>query len=166
MRRKEPFIPPRSAAWLATLCAIAALCVAWIAQYGFGLAPCELCYWQRYGYWAAIAVGVIACFTPWQSPGKFWALAALAASFAIVSAIAGFHAGVEYGWWRGFTSCTGDLGPALSAEDLLAAIENAPVVRCDQPAFVLFGLSMAGYNFFFALALAIFCAWAAIRTKP
>lgn len=164
MRRTEPFIPPRSVPWLASLSAVAALCVAWISQYGFGLAPCELCYWQRYGYGIAIAIGLVASFTPRDGYARVVALAALAAAFLGVAAIALFHAGVEYRWWQGFTACTGSLGDNLSAEDLLAAIEAAPIVRCDEPAFVLFGVSMAGYNFLYAIGLFAFCVWGAKRS--
>jgi hypothetical protein len=78
----------------------------------------------------------------------------------------GLPAGIEYGWWQGFTACTGGLGSGQTAEELRATIENAPIVRCDEPAFKLFGLSMAGYNFLYALALAGFAAWGAFRSRP
>ncbi len=163
-RRHENLIPPHSVPWLAGLAALGALCVAWIGQYGFGLAPCELCVWQRYGYWAAIGVAVIACLPARQSRARVLASALLALTFLAVAAIALFHAGVEYQWWRGFTSCAGDLGQGQSVADILAAIENAPIVRCDEPAFLLFGVSMAGYNFLYALGLATFAAWGVVST--
>jgi len=165
-RRGEAFFPPRSVPWLSLLAAIAALCLAWIAQYGFGLAPCELCYWQRYGYWVSIVVALIACFTPRQSQARIMSTGALALAFLGVALIAAFHAGVEYKWWQGFTSCTSNLGQGQTSEDLLAQIENAPIVRCDEPAFTLFGISMAGYNFVYALALSVFAAWGAARSRP
>ena len=73
MAARQPLFPVSSVPWLATGGALAALCIAWLAQYGFGLAPCELCYWQRYGYWAAIALGVIAILQPARNaaaPGR------------------------------------------------------------------------------------------------
>jgi disulfide bond formation protein DsbB len=165
-RRHEALIPPAAVPWLSGLFALAALCFAWIAEYGFGLPPCELCYWQRYGYWAAIAVALIAGFTQRESRARIAALGVLLVAFLAVAAIAAFHAGIEYGWWQGFTACTGGLGSGQTAEELLATIENAPIVRCDEPAFKLFGLSMAGYNFLYALALAGFAAWGAFRSRP
>jgi disulfide bond formation protein DsbB len=61
--------------------------------------------------------------------------------------LAVYHAGVEYGWFPGFTACTSAIslgtGDVSSLRDQLL---NAPVVRCDVPGFVLFGISMAGYN--------------------
>ena len=151
--------------WLCGLAALAALCFAWIAEYGFGLAPCELCLWQRYGYWVAILLALGASFSARESLTRKGLLWGLAAAFLGVAAIALFHAGVEYKWWQGFTACTGNLGQGQSSEDILAAIEDAPIVRCDEPAFVLFGLSMAGYNFLRALALAAFAASGAMRTR-
>ena len=165
-RHREPLIPPDAVAWLSGLAALAALCMAWIAQFGFGLAPCQLCYWQRYGYWVAIALAIAASFAGRESGARRALVWALSASFLGVAAIALFHAGIEYRWWQGFTACTASLGQAQSAEDFLTAIENAPIVRCDEPAFVLFGLSMAGYNFLYALMLAAFSAWGAMRTRP
>lgn len=165
MRARPPLFPISSVPWLATGAAIAALCIAWIAQYGFGLAPCELCYWQRYGYWAAIAIGLVAIFMPARSVARRILLWLLALAFFVTAGIALFHVGVEQKWWQGLTTCTGDLGGAVSTQDILNAIENAPIVRCDEPAFVLFGISMAGYNLILALALALFTLRGALRSK-
>lgn len=165
MGARQPLFPISSVPWLATGAAIAALCVAWIAQYGFGLAPCELCYWQRYGYWAAIAVGLVAIFMPAQSAARRALLWLLALAFLVTAGIALFHVGVEQKWWQGLATCSGDLGGAASTEDILSAIENAPIVRCDEPAFVLFGISMAGYNLILALALALFTLRGAPRSR-
>jgi disulfide bond formation protein DsbB len=165
MRARPPLFPASSVPWLATGAAIAALCIAWIAQYGFGLAPCELCYWQRYGYWAAIAIGLVAIFAPTGSALRRILLWLLALAFLVTAGIALFHVGVEQKWWQGLATCSGDLGGAVSTQDILDAIENAPIVRCDEPAFVLFGISMAGYNLIFALALALFTLRGALRSR-
>ena len=58
--------------------------------------------------------------------------------------IGGFHAGVEYGWWEGITSCATTVAPG---GDMLDSIMNAPLVRCDVAPWSLFGISLAGYNF-------------------
>lgn len=165
MRARTPLFPISSVPWLATGGAIAALCVAWIAQYGFGLAPCELCYWQRYGYWAAIAIGLVAIFSPAGSALRRVLLWLMALAFLATAGIALFHVGVEQKWWQGLATCTGDLGSGGTTDDFLNAIENAPIVRCDQPAFILFGLSIAGYNLILALALTLFTLRGALRSK-
>src|SRR5512134_4014449 len=165
MAARQPLFPVSSVPWLATGAALAALCIAWLAQYGFGLAPCELCYWQRYGYWAAIALGVVAILQPAGTPRRRVALWLLTLAFLATAAIALFHVGVEYKWWQGFTSCTGGITSGMTPEELQQAIENAPIVRCDEPAWTMFGISMAGYNLAYALLLTIFTLGGAMRSK-
>ncbi len=162
---RQPLFPVSSVPWLATGGALAALCIAWIAQYGFALAPCELCYWQRYAYWAAIGLGILAILQPARSSRRTLALWLLGLAFLAGAGIALFHVGVEQKWWPGLATCTGQIGAGMSAEDLASAIENAPITRCDEPAWTLFGLSMAGYNLLYALALAAFVLRGAARSK-
>lgn len=121
----------------------------YVAQYGFGLAPCEMCWWQRYPHFAAIALAASALATRRTRMGE--ALVRLAAlAIAISGLIGAFHAGVEYGWWQGLTACSStSLG-----NDPLASIMNAPLIRCDTPAWTLFGVSLAGFNFVISVASA------------
>ncbi|MEL6582835.1 MAG: disulfide bond formation protein B [Pseudomonadota bacterium] len=121
-------------------------------QYIGGLPPCQMCIWQRYPHVAAIALGALAVLLP--GGARFIALLGGLALFA-TAAIGAFHAGVEQGWWEGVTACAagGDV-TALSTEDLLAQIMEAPVVRCDEIPWSLFGISMAGWNALLSLALA------------
>ena len=65
-----------------------------------------------------------------------------------------YHAGIEYGWWLGPASCGGGGAPALDTGALFEALQNSSMVRCDAPAFTLFGLSLAGYNVIACLVLA------------
>jgi disulfide bond formation protein DsbB len=160
---RDSFIDPKDVPWIATGLAFCALCVAWLAQYGGGLAPCELCYLQRYGYWGAIVLGLIATFFS-RKPKlrKLW-LNIMGLAFLVVVGIAVFHVGVERGWWQGSAACVGTAGAGQSVEDLTQSILNAPVTRCDEAAFELFGISMAGYDAIYALALAFFAFWGASR---
>ncbi|MFN3399573.1 MAG: disulfide bond formation protein B, partial [Ferrovibrio sp.] len=89
-------------------------------------------------------------------------LALAALSFAITGGIGVFHAGVEWKWWQGLTSC-GSSSTATSLEDLRAQIMAAPVVRCDDAAIRVLGLSMAGWNALWSAALAVFAILAARR---
>lgn len=125
---------------------------AYIAQYGFGLYPCEMCWWQRYPHFAAILFAVLALVVP----GKGFWLALAAAAITLSGMIGGFHAGVEYGWWPGMTTCTTSI--SASAGNALDAIMNAPLVRCDVAPWTLLGVSLAGWNALFSTlgGLAIF----------
>jgi len=129
-----------AAHWIALGVPALLLAGAYASQYVFGLFPCEMCWWQRYPHFAAVALALIGLVA---APRGLWvALAALA--ILASGLIGGFHAGVEYGWWEGITSCsTVDLGGG----DPLEAIMNAPLVRCDQAPWTLMGVSLAGFNF-------------------
>jgi disulfide bond formation protein DsbB len=135
---------------LALLVPIGLMVGALIAQFGFGLPPCELCWWQRYPHIAAIGIALLALALRNAPAGV--PLVVLAA-FAIGTSglIGAFHAGVEYGWWEGLTACSS----SQLGSDPLAAIMNAPLVRCDTAPWTLMGISMAGFNFMFSMCGAI-----------
>ena len=120
-----------------------------VGQYAFGLAPCEMCWWQRYPHIIAIVLAALAFF--WRPVRPLVAVAALAV--LVSGLIGGFHAGVEYGWWEGLTACTAS--PMAAGGDPLAAIMNAPMVRCDSAQWSLAGISLAGFNAIFSLGGAI-----------
>ncbi len=123
------------------------------SQYVMGLAPCEMCYWQRWPHWVALGLGLLGLLARKEDWADYLIyIAALA--IAISGLIGGFHAGVEYGWWEGATSCSSNLAGGSSAE-VLDAIMNAPIVRCDQAQWSLFGISLAGYNFLFSVGGAL-----------
>jgi disulfide bond formation protein DsbB len=136
---------------------------AYVAQYGFGLEPCQLCYWQRWPYLAILLLAPLGFLIGRKGAGKHWMLVLFAAILALDAGIAGFHVGVENHWWRGLESCGADGAAAQTIEDLRAQIVGRAVVRCDEPAFVFLGLSMAGWNGLIALALAGFSLAAALR---
>jgi disulfide bond formation protein DsbB len=82
------------------------------------------------------------------------ALAGSAAALAVLASglIGAFHAGVEYGWWEGFTRCT---SMVEKGSDPLAAVLAAPITRCDEIQWSLFGISLAGFNFLISTAGAL-----------
>ena len=149
MRRFGP------AHWLAFLLPLALLAGAWASQLIGGLYPCEMCHWQRWPHYAALVVAGLAFLVP--QPGARRALVVVAAlAIAVSGAIGVAHAGVEYGWWPGFTACTSNLDfSGIAPADRLAAIMRAPLIRCDRPAWTLAGISLAGFNAIFSLGGAV-----------
>ena len=124
----------------------ALLAGAWGSQLIGGLYPCEMCHWQRWPHYAALVPAFLAFFVPQRSVrGSLVVLAALL--IAVSGAIGVAHAGVEYGWWQGFTACTSTVSfTGGSAADRLNAILKAPVIRCDVAQWTLGGISLAGFN--------------------
>ncbi len=151
----------RSVAILVLAGSIAALAIALASQYIGGLLPCQLCIWQRWGYGAAILLAIIALLLPPRLRGIGAALASL--GLLGTAAIALFHTGVEYHWWQGLASCTGNLDTSQSLSALQQQLLATPVIPCDRPAWTMFGISMAGYDFLYAAALGLFCLFAALR---
>ena len=133
---------------------------AFLFQYGLNLAPCELCLYQRYPYAVAVLLMGMALLLRREPliSGKLMALTGLV--LIVNAGIAGYHVGVEQKWWQGPSSCSA-VGTPDDAGALLDQILNAPLARCDEVPWSLFGISMAGYNLIIAIALAAFAvlAW-------
>ncbi len=148
---------PLPARTVALLVPAGAMAIVLVAQYGFNLQPCEMCWWQRYAHIAALVAALAALVVRnARVQAVVFALAVL--GIAISGLIGGYHAGVEYHWWQGITTCS---STRLAGGDALAAILDAPVIRCDVPAWTLFGISMAGYNCLVSLtAVAVIVAMA------
>lgn len=133
------------------------LAIAWGFQLIGGLQPCILCLYQRWPYWIVVATSVIAILAARQIGRR--GLAGFAMLCALVflagAAIAGFHVGVEQGWWQGLAACGGGLNDAnLSIDELREKLFATPIVRCDEVAWSLLGISMAGWNFLASLVFA------------
>lgn len=146
----------------AALASITALTAALISQYVYGLYPCILCLYQRVPYGLIIAFAVLYFFLKNKAIRSALYIAS-ALAFFINSAIAFFHAGVEQLWWKGTDSCTTSFPSGADLDTIRNAIMNAPIARCDEIPFELFGLSMAAYNVIFCLALG--CAMTFIYIK-
>ena len=156
------YLQPRTAAALVLLASAVVLGSAYAFQYWGGYAPCILCWWQRYAHMGTIAFAVLALLP--VGPGIRAMLLLAAAAAALTGAgIAGFHVGVEQHWWQGTAECGSTLGAATSIEDMRKMLLAQPVVRCDEVAWSLLGISMAGYNMLLSLAIACFAAVAGWR---
>ena len=113
------------------------------SQYIGGLYPCEMCYWQRWPHDAAIGLAILAFFV--KPPARTILIVLAAVAILISGGIGVFHAGVEYRWWEGLTTCSN-----TAQGGSLADIMNAPLIRCDVPQWTLGGISLAGFNALFS----------------
>jgi disulfide bond formation protein DsbB len=148
----RPYLAPA----LVVLVSVAALAVALTAQYQGGLLPCALCMWQRWCYVGAIAFGVGGLAGARNARLREGMLFLAGLAFLCGLAVAGFHVGVEQGWWEGSQTCQGaDFSELNSRAAIKDAILKAPVVACNDVAWSFAGISIAGFNAIFS---AIFAA--------
>ncbi|MCH2546443.1 MAG: disulfide bond formation protein B [Alphaproteobacteria bacterium] len=154
--------PPRYTGLMAFIMAVAALALAYIAEYGFGLRPCEMCFWQRIPFAVVILLALLAWFVPKMARPLVWLCAA---TFFVGAGLGAFHAGVEWQWWEGPSSCSSGINPNMTAAEILKQIQQAASVSCVEPAIRVLGLSMAGWNALYSFACAVIVALA-LTQKP
>ena len=147
---------PRRAPFLVLVVSMALVGGALLFQYVGHLAPCELCLYQRWPYYAAIPLSLVAVLAG-QRPATLGLLALCALLFIAGGVLAFYHVGVEQHWFAGPTACTSSLSAGGSIEDFTARLLATPPVRCDEVAWSLLGVSLAGWNFLASLALVVFC---------
>ena len=117
----------------------------WLRNISGGLAPCEMCWWQRYAHFAALPFALVAaarragCRTA-AAPSSGWRRSASSPAARSASTMPASSSTISRASpsapprWRRL------------ADDLLNQIMAAPVVRCDQVQWSLLGISMAGWN--------------------
>jgi disulfide bond formation protein DsbB len=147
--------------------AAATIAGAWFFQLVLDIQPCPMCLEQRYAYYFAIPFAALVAVAAGKGAPRGLVLAGLAILALVVLGNAGFgayHAGVEWGFWKGPTDCTGsgfDLGKAGS---LLDNLDKVKVIRCDEVQFRFLGISLAGYNVLISLLMAAIATWGMVRT--
>jgi disulfide bond formation protein DsbB len=152
---------------IAALASAAMLATAHAFERFGGYAPCTLCYRQREVYWVALAAALVGAMVVrfWRPSLARGVCALLALIFLYGAGLAAYHAGVEWKWWPGPTTCTG--GGAVSAADMadLLAGHRIRGPSCDKAAWVFLGLSMAGWNALVSLGLSLVSLAAAFRKR-
>ena len=123
-------------------------------QYIGGLEPCALCIWQRWPYVAVLALSLLAFALAGNRTARGGLLYLCAATFVVGLGLAVYHVGVEQGIFTAAAACGGG-ETAETIEELRAQLEGRSVVRCDEVAWSLAGVSLAGYNGLISLALAV-----------
>ncbi|MDQ7076772.1 MAG: disulfide bond formation protein B [Robiginitomaculum sp.] len=152
----------RTSFWpvLAAIASLGALGIAHAFETFGGLQPCALCLRQREVYWFALTIAILGIlvmrFKPEWRLGR-GVVALLGLTFLTGAMVAGYHAGVEWHFWPGPTTCSGGGSglDGLSASDLSAVLGTAAKApACDKIPWSFAGISMAGWNMLLSLALA------------
>ena len=125
-------------------------------QYVGGLEPCELCLYQRWPYYAMIVLSALA-LAAGRPAVSAWVTGVAALAFLAGAGLAFYHVGVEQHWFAGPSACTGAAALGGSIEDFRRQLMAQQPVRCDEPQWALFGVSLAGWNLLASLALVALC---------
>src|SRR5438445_3774437 len=138
-------VSPRAVVTLLLVASAAIVGTALLFQYVGGLQPCELCLYQRWPYYAAIVATGVALLSGGERAMEA-VIALCALLFAASTVLAFYHTGVEHHLFAGPTACTGGVTGASSVEALKAQLLARQPVNCDEPAWRLLGVSLAGWN--------------------
>jgi disulfide bond formation protein DsbB len=126
-------------------------------EYVLGYPPCPLCLDQRMAFYVSVPLAALL----WLGATHGAARKVLLLGFIVIAALmlwntglSAYHAGVEWKFWAGPTDCSGPLNSLGSAGGMLEKLQSIRVVRCDEAAWRLFGVSLAGYDVLVSLFLA------------
>ena len=133
------------------LISLSTLLGAWFFELVLGLDPCPLCLTQRLPHYMVVALGAIYIFYRKNLKAFLFLFAVL---LIYSTGLAAYHAGAEYGFWAGPTSCAGAKPIVSSTIDLLKSIQETKIVDCTAVQWRLFGISLAGYNAIISAILA------------
>lgn len=132
---------------------LVSLFLAFYLQIEIGLVPCKLCVWQRWPH--VINILIIAIFLTLPKKQSILISAGLI-NVVLGTLLAGYHFGLEEGYWNNVFSCSGvqDI-ENLSPKQLLNRLKNTPISSCESPQWYIFGFSLVGLNFIVSCFLSL-----------
>ena len=156
------------AALLVLLVSLFTIGGAWFIELVLGVKPCHLCLIGRIPHYIGIPVAALALIANRESVspriGRVL-LALLAIVFLVGTGIAVYHSGVEFGIFTGPTDCTGTIEKAADIQDFLKQLQTVKVIRCDEVAMRILGLSLASWNAVISLGLAVVAGMGAAKSE-
>jgi disulfide bond formation protein DsbB len=132
-----------------------------------GFEPCPLCLQQRWAYYVGIPATFLALvlLTAGHPRAAAVLFAAVALAYFANAGLGSYHAGAEWGFWPGPETCAATADTRKPGASLLEELQRSRVVRCDEAAGRLFGLSFAGWNVVASLMLCITSLKAAFASR-
>jgi disulfide bond formation protein DsbB len=156
--------PPLSAAAIIVIVGILTMAGVYFVQYVMLLAPCPLCLEQRYAFYVCVPLAALL----WLGASHGASPKVLMLGFIVIAAfmlwntaLASYHAGVEWKFWQGPTDCSGPIDKIGSVGNMLNQLQRISLVRCDEAAIRILGISLSGYDALVSLFLAAVAAWGA-----
>ena len=130
--------------YLVALFSVVALASAFIAEFYFNLAPCEMCLKQREPYYIIITGFTLITILKWQDRIWFYLGVQLISIYGLFYSI--WHVGIENKLLSGPAGCSDGLNITNNTSDLKEQILSKPVINCEDIAWSIFGLSAATIN--------------------
>jgi disulfide bond formation protein DsbB len=138
-----------------TLAGAWALGWVWWAQHVAGMAPCELCFWERWPYRALILLGLAWLLLAGRGLGRVLGALVTVTLLAAI-AVSVLHVGVEQGWWPSpLPACAAPHFSGGTFAERLAAMPLRPAKPCDAPnrLFAWLPVSMTTLDLIYAALL-------------
>ena len=161
LARKDP---PLSAAAIIAVIGVLTMAAVYYVQYVMLLAPCPLCLEQRMAFYVSIPLAALL----WLGASFGASKKVLVLGFLVIAGVmlwntglSTYHAGVEWKWWQGPIDCSGPIDKIGSVTNMLNQLQRISLVRCDEAAIRIFGISMSGYDVLVSLFLALVAVWGA-----
>ena len=156
--------PPKSAAAVIFAIGVLTMAAVYYVQYVMLLAPCPLCLEQRMAFYVTIPLAALL----WLGASYGASKKVLVLGFVVIlgfmlwnTGLSAYHAGVEWKFWQGPTDCSGPIDKIGSVTNMLNQLQRISLVRCDEAALRVFGISLSGYDALVSLFLALVAAWGA-----
>jgi disulfide bond formation protein DsbB len=152
--------------FIALVACAAMMATAYAVEIFLHFAPCQMCYWQRYVYWTAGGVALLAIIANWRGARpQFMAIVCmlLGLIFAAGAFIAIWHSLVEWKIVPALDGCVANRGAEISGNLWDQLSRPIAVASCDKAPFYILWLSMAGWNGVASIALAAASFFAATR---
>ena len=155
---------------VALLASAATLGFAYYLEIVHNQAPCQMCWWQRYVYFTAGPIALVAIVLNWRGAGARLMTAfsiLLALTFLVGFGIASWHALFEWHIAPGPQGCTAINVGALSENESLFDQLSKPqaIPSCKDALWRVpnapWGLSMAGLNAVWSMVLAMLSLYSA-----
>jgi disulfide bond formation protein DsbB len=159
--------PALTAAVAIALIAAATIAGAWFFQLVLDIVPCPMCLEQRWAYYTIIPLAILIAIAAKMGAPRgvlLFGLALIALAALGNAGYGAYHAGVEWKFWPGPSSCTGNPTLNLGGGSLLDQLDKVKVVPCDVVQWRFLGISLAGYNALISLLMAALAAWGVVKS--
>ena len=144
---------------------LALIAGAWFFELVLHLRPCKLCLEQRAPHYAAIGLALVGLVLARSARLQWFVLLGLAGLMAWSTGLGVYHAGVEWKFWEGPTSCTIGATGGDTPVNVLDALNSTKAPSCTEATLRVLGLSFAGWNVLTSMALAAMALWATFRKR-